>query len=123
MSPPVLVWVPYIDIELAVSRQPRLTYPTGIVLVAIVNNYRYGFDIIDATGLGAGTVYPILRRLEEAGLVRSAWEAARTAVDRPPRRYYRVNASGAAMARDALQRYPGIAGLVGDSRRGAPAPA
>jgi DNA-binding PadR family transcriptional regulator len=120
VSTSVLVRVPYIDIELAVQRPPRLTYPTGIVLVAIVNNYRYGFEIIDATGLGAGTVYPILRRLEEAGLVRSAWEAARTAVDRPPRRYYRVNAGGAAMARDALQRYPGIAGLVG---RGAPAPA
>lgn len=104
-------------------RPARLTYPTGIVLVAIANGYRYGFEIIDATGLGAGTVYPILRRLEDAGLVRSSWEAAAKAVDRPPRRYYRLNAGGAAAALEALERYPGIDAIVRTRRPATPAPA
>jgi hypothetical protein len=46
----------------------------------------YGFEIIDVTGLRAGMVYPILRRLEGEGLVRSSWERASVAQaeGRPP---------------------------------------
>ena len=89
-------------------RTPRLTLPTAMVLLAVSRNYRYGFDISDATGLPSGTVYPVLRRMEEAGLLRSRWEAAETAhaEQRPPRRYYTVTASGAQAVRDALSRYP-----------------
>ena len=42
----------------------KLTYPTTLVLHALANGVRHGFDVIDATGLASGTVYPILRRLE-----------------------------------------------------------
>ena len=42
-----------------------------MVLIAVSQNYRYGFDISDATGLPSGTVYPVLRRLEDAGLLRA----------------------------------------------------
>ena len=52
-----------------------LTYPTAAVLLAIRNGYRYGFDIMDATGLPDGTVYPILRRLERRGVLAGSWEA------------------------------------------------
>lgn len=37
-----------------------LTYPTAAVLLAIQRGHRYGFDIMDATGLPDDTVYPIL---------------------------------------------------------------
>ena len=37
--------------------KPSLTFPTGLVLYAISNGIRYGFEIIDATGLPSGTVY------------------------------------------------------------------
>ena len=47
----------------------NLTYPTTLVLHALANGIRHGFDIIDATGLPSGTVYPILRRLEREALV------------------------------------------------------
>lgn len=79
-----------------------------MVLLAVSRNYRYGFDISDATGLPSGTVYPVLRRLEEAGLLRSQWEAAETAhaEQRPPRRYYTMTGSGAQAVRNALGRYP-----------------
>ena len=89
-------------------RSPRITLPTAMVLLAVSRNYRYGFDISDATGLPSGTVYPVLRRLEDAGLLRSRWEAVENAraEQRPPRRYYTVTGSGSQAVRDALDRYP-----------------
>ena len=74
------------------------------VLGAIASRIRYGFDIMDATQLPSGTVYPILGRLERDGYVRSRWEAQTVAArdKRPPRRYYEVTAAGAkALARSA----------------------
>lgn len=93
----------------------RFTYPTALVFLALERGYRHGFDIIDATGLGAGTVYPILRRLEESGCVASEWEAAKAAREkgRPPRRYYALTGEGRATAREAMARYPGVAGALG----------
>jgi len=38
-----------------------------VILQSVRSGYLYGFDIIDITGLPGGTVYPALRRLEEAG--------------------------------------------------------
>ena len=89
----------------------RLTYPTAIVLLAVMRGFRHGFDIIDASGLKSGTVYPILRRLEEAGMLRARWESVADARDaqRPPRRYYQMTGAGAQMFRDAGERYPGLA--------------
>ena len=49
-----------------------------------------------ATGLGGGTVYKVLRRLEEMGLIEGAWEDAEVAERerRPRRRYYQLTADG-----------------------------
>ena len=93
----------------------RVTYPTAIVLLAVSRGVAYGFDVMDATGLQSGTVYPILRRLEAAGLVRSRWEAVTNARDeqRPPRRYYQVTGAGSRELRNALDRFPGLSATVG----------
>jgi PadR family transcriptional regulator len=107
-------------------RPARLTYPTALVLHAVAEGFRYGFDIIDVSGLASGTVYPILRRLEEAGLLRSRWEAVQTAREgqRPPRRYYQVTGAGAEVAHEAGVRYPGLSGaFAGRSGKPAPTPA
>lgn len=89
----------------------RMTYLTGVVLHAIASGHRYGFDIMDATGIPDGTVYPALRRLEEAGLLEARWEDAgdAAALNRPPRKYYRLTAEGAGAHEGALARFPGIA--------------
>jgi DNA-binding PadR family transcriptional regulator len=86
----------------------RLTTPTKFVLLAIGDGARYGFDLIDATGLPSGTVYPILRRLEHAGLLRSRWEAERVArqEQRPPRRYYQLSGTGATLLREIARDNP-----------------
>src|SRR5881409_1300563 len=100
----------------------RLTYPTAIVLLALSRGYRYGFEIMDATGLASGTVYPILRRLEDAGMLSAKWEPAREARDeqRPARRYYQITGAGRQALRDATARFPGLAGtLAGTATRSA----
>lgn len=101
----------------------RLTYPTALVLLALRAGVRYGFDIIDESGLRSGTVYPILRRLEEAGLVRSEWEAAAPArrEGRPPRRYYRLTGAGALSAGEAHARFPRLGQVIQSAGRPTPA--
>lgn len=85
----------------------RLTYPTALVLQALLDGHHHGFDIMDATALPSGSVYPILRRLDAEGLVRSRWESASVAREeqRPPRRYYELTAGGRAFAGEAVARY------------------
>ena len=92
----------------------RMTEATATVLAALATGVRHGFDILDATGLQSGTVYPILRRLEDAGLVRSRWEAVQRARDagRPPRRYYELTGAGAHALQEAVARHPQAAALA-----------
>jgi len=84
-----------------------LTYSTAIILQAVANGYLYGFDIIDITGLPGGTVYPALRRLEEAGYLASEWEkhSIAQAATRPPRKYYELTRSGREVLAEAVKRY------------------
>jgi PadR family transcriptional regulator PadR len=84
---------------------------TALVLDALARGSRHGFDILDATGLPSGTVYPILRRLELDGCVTSKWEAVKIAQQgqRPPRRYYALTSAGDALVADARARFPILA--------------
>jgi PadR family transcriptional regulator PadR len=72
-----------------------LTYPTATVLLAIRSGHRYGFDIMDVTGLPDGTVYPILRRLERRGVLKGDWEdeAVRKVRSPPPAPLLRADAA------------------------------
>ncbi len=100
-----------------------LSFTTVTVLHAVATGSAYGFEMIDATGLPSGTVYPALARLERDGFVRSEWEDAVVArrEKRPPRRYYRITAAGSRALNAELVRYralkpiPSIAGAKGRS--------
>lgn len=83
-----------------------LSYSGALVLQAIAQGHRYGFEIMKAAHLPSGTVYPLLRRLEAAGLVASRWEGAEAAREdgRPPRRYYAVTAEGSGALAEARDR-------------------
>jgi DNA-binding PadR family transcriptional regulator len=85
----------------------NLTYPTALVLQALARGFHHGFDIMDATGLPSGTVYPILRRLDREGLLTSAWEKPSVAQreHRPPRRYYEITSEGEALLAEAVERF------------------
>ena len=73
-----------------------MTQVTALILHAVGAGHRYGFDIMDATGLASGTVYPALRRLERAELMESSWEDAPAAQrsGRPQRKLYRLTPAG-----------------------------
>ncbi len=43
---------------------PSLSYGSAAILHAIASGRRFGFDVMEATGLTSGTVYPALERLE-----------------------------------------------------------
>jgi DNA-binding PadR family transcriptional regulator len=92
----------------------NLTYPTALVLQALGRGYHYGFDIMDATDLPSGTVYPILRRLDREALVRSRWEKDTIAhrEQRPPRRYYELTTAGELLLEDAAGRYRALADIA-----------
>ncbi|HEY3896788.1 MAG TPA: helix-turn-helix transcriptional regulator [Pseudonocardiaceae bacterium] len=65
----------------------------------------YGLEIVRASGLEPGTIYPILQRLRGAGWVSDRWEDPEPAraEGRPPRRYYRLTTEGRARAIHGLQ--------------------
>ena len=87
---------------------PGLSYTAASILVTLGNGYRYGFDVMDATGLPSGTVYPALRRLEQSGFIASKWESEKIAQRelRPARKYYSLTRAGEAALEKALKRYP-----------------
>ena len=89
------------------SPKAYLSYSAAVILQALDNGYKYGFDIMDITGLPSGTVYPALRRLEETGFVLSKWEKAGIAQreQRPPRKYYELTPDGKDALAEALKRY------------------
>jgi PadR family transcriptional regulator, regulatory protein PadR len=95
----------------------NLTFPTALVLQALSRGFHYGFDIMDATGLPSGTVYPILRRLDREGLLASSWEdpAEAQKEQRPPRRYYAITTGGERMLANAVARYHTLGNAVAPS--------
>jgi DNA-binding PadR family transcriptional regulator len=95
------------------SSEWKLTHTAAVVLKVISGGSRYGFDIMERTGLPSGTVYPILRRLEESDLIHSKWEGGEPQeLQRPPRRYYRLTRAGDRTLAKAEQRYPLLQNLT-----------
>ena len=65
------------------------------------SQWQHGYALSKQTGLKSGTLYPILIRLAERGLVEVCWEDGQPA-GRPRRHLYRLSADGLAAARAAL---------------------
>jgi PadR family transcriptional regulator PadR len=56
------------------------------------SRWRYGYDLGTEVGLKSGSLYPILVRLADRGLLEAAWEPGPEG--RPPRHLYRLTAAG-----------------------------
>ena len=86
----------------------KLSHTAALILQTVDRGYSYGFDIMDATGLPSGTVYPALRRMEAEGLISSQWESEKkaTAEQRPARKYYRMTRAGTQVLEQSQRRYP-----------------
>ena len=77
-------------------------------LCATPSQWRHGYGIARDTGLKSGTLYPVLIRLADRGLVEARWEDEQPA-GRPRRHLYRLTAEGLAAAEGALARAPSSA--------------
>ena len=63
--------------------------------------WRHGYDIARETGVKSGTLYPILIRLADRGLLEASWEDEQPA-GRPRRHLYRLTSEGIARGSEAL---------------------
>jgi DNA-binding PadR family transcriptional regulator len=61
-------------------------------LAADPARWRYGYDLATEVHLKSGSLYPILVRLADRGLLDTSWEPGQGS--RPPRHLYRLSASG-----------------------------
>jgi PadR family transcriptional regulator PadR len=62
--------------------------------------WRHGYDLGTETGLKAGSLYPILVRLADRGLLEAAWEDPAPR-GRPARHLYRLTPDGRELAATA----------------------
>lgn len=84
----------------------RITPATVDVLACLISSTdsTWGLLIIRDSGRPAGTVYPLLERLERSGWVESEWDDDDTRTG-PRRRLYRLTPDGAEAARTTVREY------------------
>ena len=81
------------------------------VLRALAANparWRYGYDLGTETGLKAGSLYPILVRLADRGVLEATWEED-APQGRPPRHLYRLTSQGRELAAATAASAAGVA--------------
>jgi PadR family transcriptional regulator, regulatory protein PadR len=86
------------------KRERRSSPQTLCVLEALLARpraWRHGYDLSLETELKSGTLYPVLMRLSDRGCLDSKWEES-DIPGRPPRRLYRLTATGLAYARSEV---------------------
>lgn len=83
------------------TRTRRPSPQTVAVLLALAEQpttWRYGYELCQQLGLKAGSMYPILMRLADNGMLETGWEEERPS-GRPPRHLYRLTGPGLEHAR------------------------
>ncbi|WP_445191878.1 PadR family transcriptional regulator [Sphingomonas sp. Tas61C01] len=74
-------------------------------LSARTQQWRHGYDLMKETGLLSGTLYPLLIRMTDQGLVEAEWREPEQP-GRPARHAYRLTSAGVALARAATPASP-----------------
>ncbi len=67
-------------------------------LLAQPLDWRYGYELSKRVGLSSGTLYPVLIRLHQRGLLEAKWVQAEQP-GRPARHAYRLTPNGVAFTR------------------------
>src|SRR5580704_15732155 len=83
-------------------RPPNASRQTHLLLAALLERprvWRHGYELAKQTGLKSGTLYPLLMRLSDQGLLDARWTAS-DQPGKPPRHLYRPTAAGLALARE-----------------------
>lgn len=85
------------------ARKPNSSPQTRLVLTALAAEpaaWRHGLSLSRETGPSSGTLYPLLRRLEQQNYLEAEWQAPE-APGRPPRHIYRLTAAGRRLAQES----------------------
>lgn len=85
------------------GRRPNTSPQTRLLLAALAEApqaWRHGYELAKVTGLKSGTLYPLLMRLHEQGLLEAEWREADVR-GRPPRHAYRLTGEGVKLAAQA----------------------
>lgn len=93
------------------ARARRPSAQTISVVLALADQpsaWRYGYELCQQLDLKPGTMYPILMRLADRGLLETTWDTDGPA-GRPPRHLYRLTGSGRALATELATRAPATA--------------
>lgn len=83
------------------ARKPNTSPQTRELLAVMLRKPRawhYGYELSTDTGLSSGTLYPLLMRLSDQGLLDSHWQEPEYP-GKPPRHVYRLTSEGLAFAR------------------------
>ena len=93
------------------ANKARLSLGTVMVLHALARGCKYGFDVMEETGLTSGTIYPALEKLESLVHAVSEWEDGRIAQHekRPPRRYFEITHEGLIALQHAMHKHRSLA--------------
>lgn len=80
---------------------------TGLKLLNLfmskVRAERSGAEITRDVGIGPGTLYPLLSRFEQLGILESRWEEVEPSlIGRPRRRLYKITEAGAYVAQSSM---------------------
>ena len=66
----------------------------------------HGYELMQQANISSGTLYPLLMRFEEHGLLRSQWETAEPdPTGRPRRRLYTITGEGQRVALERLNNF------------------
>jgi PadR family transcriptional regulator, regulatory protein PadR len=98
---------------MAMSRPPNASRQTHLLLAALLEQpraWRHGYELAKETGLQSGTLYPLLMRLSDQGLLDARWQDS-DRPGKPPRHMYRPTAAGLALAREQRST-AGLRGLL-----------
>jgi len=106
------------------TRARRPSPQTVAVLQALAEDpgrWRYGYDLCAQLGIQAGSMYPILMRLADRGLLQTSWETE-PVPGKPPRHLYRLTGAGrAAAASAAVTASPAAAAAAATTPSASPA--
>jgi PadR family transcriptional regulator, regulatory protein PadR len=83
-----------------VTRFRRPSAQTTAVVLALADTptaWRYGYQLCRQLDIKPGSMYPILMRLTDRGLLETTWDTD-VPGGRPPRHLYRLTGSGRALA-------------------------